>query len=136
MQSPEFLSASSRLTVDLTALADNWRAMNERSGKARAAAVLKADAYGLGVVHAAPALYAAGARDFFVASVEEGGRSSPACSGWANLHSRGNVARQRGALLRERSRADHQLGRAAGGLHGSAFRTGATTPAFSTSTRA
>ncbi|RVI14618.1 alanine racemase, partial [Sinorhizobium meliloti] len=46
MQSPEFLSASSRLTVDLTALADNWRAMNERSGKARAAAVLKADAYG------------------------------------------------------------------------------------------
>lgn len=72
MQSPEFLSASSRLTVDLTALADNWRAMNERSGKARAAAVLKADAYGLGVVHAAPALYAAGARDFFVASVEEG----------------------------------------------------------------
>ncbi|MDE3818379.1 alanine racemase [Sinorhizobium meliloti] len=77
MQSPEFLSASSRLTVDLTALADNWRAMNERSGKARAAAVLKADAYGLGVVHAAPALYAAGARDFFVASVEEGADLRP-----------------------------------------------------------
>lgn len=74
---PEFLSASSRLTVDLTALADNWRAMNERSGKARAAAVLKADAYGLGVVHAAPALYAAGARDFFVASVEEGADLRP-----------------------------------------------------------
>ena len=72
MHSPEFLSAASRLTVDLTALADNWRAMNERSGKARAAAVLKADAYGIGIAHAASTLYAAGARDFFVATVEEG----------------------------------------------------------------
>ncbi|MCZ4089803.1 alanine racemase [Sinorhizobium psoraleae] len=72
MHSPEFLSASSRLTIDLAALADNWRAMNERSGKARAAAVLKANAYGLGIEQAAPALYAAGARDFFVASAEEG----------------------------------------------------------------
>ncbi|MDK1489044.1 alanine racemase [Sinorhizobium sp. 7-81] len=72
MHSPEFLSASSRLTIDFAALADNWRAMNERSGKARAAAVLKANAYGLGIAQAAPALYAAGARDFFVASAEEG----------------------------------------------------------------
>ncbi|MDK1384906.1 alanine racemase [Sinorhizobium sp. 8-89] len=72
MHIPEFLSASSRLTIDLTALADNWRAMNERSDKARAAAVLKANAYGLGIEQAAPALYAAGARDFFVASAEEG----------------------------------------------------------------
>ena len=72
MHSPELLSAASRLTVDLTALADNWRAMNERSGKARAAAVLKADAYGIGIARAASTLYAAGARDFFVATVEEG----------------------------------------------------------------
>ncbi|THK39767.1 alanine racemase [Ensifer sp. MPMI2T] len=72
MHDPEFHSASNRLTIDLSALADNWRAMNERSGTARAAAVLKADAYGLGIAQAAPALYAAGARDFFVASAEEG----------------------------------------------------------------
>ncbi|MCA1438975.1 alanine racemase [Ensifer sp. IC4062] len=72
MHDPEFLSASNRLTIDLAALADNWRAMNERSGTARAAAVLKADAYGLGIAQAAPALYAAGARDFFVANAEEG----------------------------------------------------------------
>lgn len=72
MLRPEFLSASNRLTIDLGALADNWRAMNTRSGKARAAAVLKANAYGLGINHAAPALYAAGARDFFVANAEEG----------------------------------------------------------------
>ncbi|RVH80920.1 alanine racemase, partial [Sinorhizobium medicae] len=32
MQNSDFSSASSRLTVDLAALADNWRMMNERSG--------------------------------------------------------------------------------------------------------
>jgi alanine racemase len=77
MHSPEFLAASSRLTIDLTALADNWRAMNELSGKARAAAVLKANAYGIGVAEAAPTLHAAGARDFFVATVEEGSELRP-----------------------------------------------------------
>ncbi|MGH6809309.1 MAG: alanine racemase [Ensifer adhaerens] len=77
MLSPEFLSASNRLTIDLNALADNWRSMNARSGKARAAAVLKADAYGLGIDAAAPALYAAGARDFFVANAEEGAALRP-----------------------------------------------------------
>lgn len=77
MHSPEFLAASNRLTIDLAALADNWRSMDERSGKARAAAVLKADAYGIGGFEAAPALYAAGARDFFAASVEEGAELRP-----------------------------------------------------------
>jgi len=77
MSSPKFLAASNRLTVDLSALADNWRTMNELSGKARAAAVLKANAYGVGVTEAAHTLYAAGARDFFVASVEEGAELRP-----------------------------------------------------------
>lgn len=77
MLRPEFLSASNRLTIDLGALADNWRAMKARSGKARAAAVLKANAYGLGIDRAAPALYAAGARDFFVANAEEGAELRP-----------------------------------------------------------
>ncbi|OCP00697.1 MULTISPECIES: alanine racemase [unclassified Ensifer] len=77
MLRPEFLSASNRLTIDLGALADNWRAMNARSGKARAAAVLKANAYGVGIEQAAPALYAAGARDFFVANAEEGAALRP-----------------------------------------------------------
>ncbi|MBP1882799.1 alanine racemase [Sinorhizobium mexicanum] len=77
MHEPEFLSASNRLIIDLAALADNWRAMNERSGTASAAAVLKADAYGLGIAEAAPALYAAGARDFFVANAEEGAELRP-----------------------------------------------------------
>ncbi|WP_142586915.1 alanine racemase [Pseudorhizobium halotolerans] len=61
-----------RLTVDLGALAENWRDMAERSGSARTAAVVKADAYGLGLEDCGATLYEAGARDFFVAIVQEG----------------------------------------------------------------
>ncbi|MBD9371681.1 alanine racemase [Rhizobium sp. ARZ01] len=61
-----------RLTVDLRALADNWRFMAKKSGAARTAAVLKADAYGTGLEPAARTFYDAGARDFFVASPAEG----------------------------------------------------------------
>ncbi len=67
-----FEQAPLRLTVDLGALADNWRDMRRRSGKARTAAVVKADAYGLGIEDCGAALYHAGARDFFVATVAEG----------------------------------------------------------------
>ncbi|MGZ2379484.1 alanine racemase [Rhizobium leguminosarum bv. trifolii] len=67
-----FASAGLRLTVDLTALTENWRDMARRSGAARASAVVKADAYGMGIEDAGEALYMAGARDFFVATVDEG----------------------------------------------------------------
>ncbi|KKX34407.1 alanine racemase [Rhizobium sp. LC145] len=70
--SADFDCAPVRLTVDLGALADNWREMAYRSGKARAAAVVKADAYGLGIEDCGTALYEAGARDFFVAVPQEG----------------------------------------------------------------
>lgn len=72
-----FAAASNRVTIDLQALTDNWLAMGRLSGKTRAAAVLKADAYGLGIEPVAEALYEAGARDFFVASVEEGADLRP-----------------------------------------------------------
>ena len=42
-----------------------------KCGNARVGAVVKADAYGLGLAAIAPALHAAGCRDFFVADVEE-----------------------------------------------------------------
>lgn len=64
--------AAVRLTVDLGALADNWREMARRSGSARTAAVVKADAYGLGLEDCGATLYEAGVRDFFVAVVQEG----------------------------------------------------------------
>ncbi len=70
--SDEFLAAPLRLSIDLSALADNWRDMARRSGKARTAAVVKADAYGLGIEDVGQTLYHAGARDFFVAVPAEG----------------------------------------------------------------
>ncbi|TWB55165.1 alanine racemase [Rhizobium sp. ERR 922] len=67
-----FASAGLRLTVDLGALVENWRDLARRSGKARASAVVKADAYGLGIEDVGETLYGAGARDFFVATADEG----------------------------------------------------------------
>lgn len=60
------------LTIDLAALAANWTALARQAPGARPGAVVKADAYGLGAALVAPALYAAGARDFFVALASEG----------------------------------------------------------------
>jgi alanine racemase len=74
---PAFDAASNRLIIDLDALADNWRKMDKLSGKARAAAVMKANAYGIGIQPAAETLYAAGARDFFVADAAEGAELRP-----------------------------------------------------------
>ncbi len=59
------------LTIDLTAIAANWRALDKLTD-CETAAVIKADAYGLGVAKVGPALAAAGARLFFVAAAEEG----------------------------------------------------------------
>lgn len=63
--------AGALLTIDLAAIADNWRQLKARVGRADCAAVVKADAYGLGAARVAPALYAAGARRFFVAHLDE-----------------------------------------------------------------
>lgn len=81
LDSPEpadpFDSAGLRLTVDIGALVENWQTMARLSGSARAAAVVKADAYGLGVEDVGQALYMAGARDFFVATANEGASLRP-----------------------------------------------------------
>lgn len=65
------LSAGARLTVDLAAIQANYRLISGRVQPARTAAVVKADAYGLGARAVAPALYAAGCRVFFVAHLAE-----------------------------------------------------------------
>ena len=64
------------LTVDLAAVAANWRDLRARHAPREAmlgavAAVVKADAYGLGAATVAPALAAAGCRHFFVATLDE-----------------------------------------------------------------
>jgi alanine racemase len=64
--------APGRLAIDLGALADNWRQLARRAAPGRCAAVVKANAYGIGISKAAPALWAAGSRVFFVAHFSEG----------------------------------------------------------------
>lgn len=60
------------LHIDLQAIVANWTALAAMAPSARAGAVVKADAYGLGARQVAPALYQAGVRDFFVALAAEG----------------------------------------------------------------
>ena len=64
-------SASAILTIDLGALVANWRRLREMSQKAECAAVVKADAYGLGMEQTASVLSRAGCRTFFVATIAE-----------------------------------------------------------------
>lgn len=60
------------LHVDLDAIAANWRLLSARHTKGISAAVVKADAYGLGMVPVAKRLAAEGCDTFFVATLEEG----------------------------------------------------------------
>ena len=62
------------LTIDVAALADNWRLLARRAAPGDCAAVVKANGYGLGIETIAPPLYAAGCRAFFVAQIGEGQR--------------------------------------------------------------
>jgi len=66
-----FTAECGRLTVDISAVRHNWRAIAARVAPARASAVVKADAYGLGAAKIVPALYDEGCRDFFTAHVSE-----------------------------------------------------------------
>lgn len=58
------------LTIDLGAIAANWRALDAMTA-CETAAVVKADGYGLDAAKVAPALAKAGAQTFFVALAEE-----------------------------------------------------------------
>jgi alanine racemase len=62
------------LKIDLGALARNWARLSSMSAPAECAAVVKAEAYGIGIDQAVPALWNAGCRTFFVALPEEGRR--------------------------------------------------------------
>ena len=66
--------AAGVLTVDLGALNANWLELKKRAGAARCSAVVKADAYGIGLERASAALAAAGCDTFFVALVDEARR--------------------------------------------------------------
>jgi alanine racemase len=63
--------AGAILEIDLAGIAENWRFLARQVAPAGCAAVVKADAYGLGAAQVAPALAAAGCRLFFVATLDE-----------------------------------------------------------------
>jgi alanine racemase len=60
------------LTIDLGALAANYRLLRDRVAPAECAAAVKANGYGLGADRVVLALAEAGCRTFFVATVDEG----------------------------------------------------------------
>lgn len=64
--------ATSRLTINLDALAYNHAVLRAEAAGAEVAPVLKADGYGLGAGMAARRLWTEGARSFFVARLNEG----------------------------------------------------------------
>ncbi len=73
------------LTIDLGAIRANYAALRARAGASRCAAVVKADAYGLGAAQVAPALRRAGCDVFFVAHLDEGIALRAALGGGATV---------------------------------------------------
>jgi alanine racemase len=65
--------AGAVLSIDLAALQANWKTLAQAAGTARCGAAVKGNAYGLGIVPIARALWDAGCREFFVARPTEGG---------------------------------------------------------------
>ncbi len=63
---------AARLTVRLDAIAANYRTYCRMTGPCAVAAVVKADAYGLGAAEVVPALAGVGCDSFFVARLAEG----------------------------------------------------------------
>ncbi len=69
--------AGGLLTVDLDAIAANYRLLRDLAGPALCAAVVKADGYGLGAVAVARRLRREGCQHFFVAHLHEGAALRP-----------------------------------------------------------
>ncbi|WP_254602193.1 alanine racemase [Sphingomonas bacterium] len=70
-------TAGGRLTIDLGALKANYRRFAALAGAAECAAVVKADAYGIGIGRAVPALLEAGCRTLFVVQLDEARAIAP-----------------------------------------------------------
>lgn len=86
MTGQQHTRAGALLRIDLDALCDNWRRLRARLASAECAAVVKADAYGLGAGPVAKALYRAGCRSFFVAHLDEGISLRPQVPDDAAIH--------------------------------------------------
>jgi len=82
---PAAAGAGALLLVDLDAVAANWRRLADRVAPAECAAVVKADAYGLGALPVVRRLSQAGARTFFTAHPQEAAALRPALPAGARL---------------------------------------------------
>jgi alanine racemase len=78
-------SAPGVLVIDLDALTRNYAKLRAITAPAECAAVAKGDGYGLGAERIAPALFAAGCRTFFVATLAEAVRLRGALPGGATI---------------------------------------------------
>ena len=72
MPSDPAARAGAILEIDLGAIVANWRLLAATASTAACAAVVKANAYGLGAEPVARALRDAGCRKFYVATLDEG----------------------------------------------------------------
>lgn len=86
-------SAPALLTIDLDAIAANYRLIRDLAAPARTAAVVKADAYGLGARQVVPVLLDQGARDIFVAHLCEAQDLADLIPSHARLYILGGLAR-------------------------------------------
>jgi alanine racemase len=72
MAGVDAIRAGAVLSVDLDAVRSNYRLLRTTAGAGACSAVMKADAYGLGMDMVAPALVSEGCSVFFTAHLEEG----------------------------------------------------------------
>lgn len=75
MHGPPQAEAGAVLTVDLAAVAGNWRRLRQIANPADCAAVIKGDGYGCGLEPVAAQLHRAGCTTFFVADLSEARRA-------------------------------------------------------------
>jgi alanine racemase len=97
-------SGGALLTVDLRAIAANYRRFAALSPRAEISAVVKADGYGLGAAPIARALAKVGCETFFVAHPEEGAALKPALGAEAKVFVLHGFEAQAARLFR-----DHEL---------------------------
>lgn len=115
------------LSIDLNAVAANWRALDAMSSrKVQTSAVVKADAYGLGLVRLAKSLRAAGVKRFFVAQCGEGAKLRRALGPEADIlvfagHMAGDGAQIARHRLTPMLNSPEQLKRHLSALPGHAF---------------
>ena len=64
-------TSNANLLIDLKSIEANWSILKELNAPSSTAAVVKSDAYGLGVNKIIPILISAGCKTFFVATIEE-----------------------------------------------------------------